>query len=338
LLADDHRTTQSRESNLRPWHSVHVGTDETPTESVLQALVDAESDAALFLRPLRDPGAGFVVTNANPAAATLLNVTRSEPEPESDGPAPLHPDLLAVSQQAWETGRTEVREVLLPESAPRPLQVRCRRLGHLVEMICVDVRQRATDDALDPSPRGQAEHQRLRAVLDSSIDQQVVLNAVRDDTGQLQDLTCVDCNTAAARYLRRDRPDLLGRRLTSLFHGQSTEFTLTRAFEVIETGEPLLLSNHAMVSAITGDLRHFDISMVKTGDGVSFTWRDVTESLRAARLLRDSEETLRLAMLHSPVAFCLVSPTGEFLHVNPAMCQLLGRDEVRSTSGVHLSI
>ncbi|MEB3265485.1 MAG: PAS domain S-box protein, partial [Cyanobacteriota bacterium] len=37
-------------------------------------------------------------------------------------------------------------------------------------------------------------------------------------------------------------------------------------------------------------------------------------------------ELFRAAMQSAGVGFCLVSPAGQFLEVNPALCQLLGRD------------
>jgi PAS domain S-box-containing protein len=56
-------------------------------------------------------------------------------------------------------------------------------------------------------------------------------------------------------------------------------------------------------------------------------WRDVDEAVRARQALAASEELFRLALQNAAVGMCLVSPDGRFLRVNPALCQMLGRDE-----------
>ena len=40
----------------------------------------------------------------------------------------------------------------------------------------------------------------------------------------------------------------------------------------------------------------------------------------------ESEDRFRLAMDHSAIGMCLVSPEGRFLTVNPALCEMLDRD------------
>ena len=40
-----------------------------------------------------------------------------------------------------------------------------------------------------------------------------------------------------------------------------------------------------------------------------------------------SEELLRGAMRAASIGMCLVAPDGSFLEVNPALCELLGREE-----------
>ena len=57
--------------------------------------------------------------------------------------------------------------------------------------------------------------------------------------------------------------------------------------------------------------------------GMGFT-QDVTETRRAERELRESEEHFRLAFEYSPVALALIGPDGRYLQANPAMCHLTG--------------
>ncbi len=55
--------------------------------------------------------------------------------------------------------------------------------------------------------------------------------------------------------------------------------------------------------------------------------REVSALRRLESALRESEERFRNAMQSSAIGMCLVSPAGQFLETNPALCSLLGRDE-----------
>jgi len=69
-----------------------------------------------------------------------------------------------------------------------------------------------------------------------------------------------------------------------------------------------------------GPLRDDDGAVIA---GMGFT-QDVTETRRAERELRESEEHFRLAFEYSPIALALIGPDGRYLQANPAMCQLTG--------------
>lgn len=55
--------------------------------------------------------------------------------------------------------------------------------------------------------------------------------------------------------------------------------------------------------------------------------REVTTLRRLESELRESEDRFRNAMEHAAIGMCLVSPAGQFLAVNRALCDLLDRDE-----------
>jgi two-component system, sensor histidine kinase and response regulator len=54
---------------------------------------------------------------------------------------------------------------------------------------------------------------------------------------------------------------------------------------------------------------------------------DMTEHLRAAESLRESEERFRTAFEHAPYGMCLTARDGRFLQVNAALTQMLGYSE-----------
>lgn len=178
----------------------------------------------------------------------------------------------------------------------------------------------------DSERRLRSEHEALREILDASLDPLVVFREVRDDTGVIQDLEYIHCNHAAEQNLGRSREVLMGQHLSAVFLGDSARRILAWARPVIDSGEELLLTDQPLTSEVARDGRLFDISIVKVLDGVAMTWRDVSAGHAAAAALAASEEQFRLAMESSAVALCLVSPEGQFLTVNPALSELLGRD------------
>lgn len=64
----------------------------------------------------------------------------------------------------------------------------------------------------------------------------------------------------------------------------------------------------------------------KVGGIVMFT-EVITQRKQAEEALRTSEATFRTAMDHAPIGKALVSPSGRFLKVNPALSELLGYSE-----------
>jgi PAS domain S-box-containing protein len=49
-----------------------------------------------------------------------------------------------------------------------------------------------------------------------------------------------------------------------------------------------------------------------------------TDRLRSEEALRHSEDRFRLAMLHSPIGMAISAPSGQWLEVNPAFCNIVG--------------
>ncbi|EQD47169.1 PAS fold domain protein, partial [mine drainage metagenome] len=55
------------------------------------------------------------------------------------------------------------------------------------------------------------------------------------------------------------------------------------------------------------------------------TVRDVTAERAATAALAEADERFRVTFEHAPLGMALVSPQGVLLHVNDALCQMLGR-------------
>ncbi|WP_407344128.1 PAS domain-containing protein [Pengzhenrongella phosphoraccumulans] len=123
----------------------------------------------------------------------------------------------------------------------------------------------------------QRHRSRLRAAVDSLMDPQVLLEAVRDAAGQIVDFVYLEANPAACTHNRLTLSELLGARLLDLFPGHTGTATLEAYRRVVETGEPLSLDGVAYYHEIIGTELHYDIRAARVDDGICLAWRDVTE-------------------------------------------------------------
>jgi len=130
----------------------------------------------------------------------------------------------------------------------------------------------------------------LRGVIDSQIDPWIYLEAVRADDGAIVDFAYRDANDAALVANRMPRDELLASTLLSLLPGHATNGLLAQYVAVVETGRALSLDDDPYASELAGgETRWFDNRLVKVGDGLSFTWRDVTDRvLLRQRLAREA--------------------------------------------------
>jgi hypothetical protein len=150
---------------------------------------------------------------------------------------------------------------------------------------------------------------RLRATMDALLDPHVVFEAVRDDAGAIVDFRYADANAAACAYNRLSRRDLVGARLLQRLPGVRQSGLFAAYCRVVETGEPLLLDGATYESDLAGpELLYYDIRGVKLGDGLSLTWRDVTDRHHATEALR-AQRDLAVALSRArtlPEAFDLI--------------------------------
>lgn len=144
--------------------------------------------------------------------------------------------------------------------------------------------------ARDISERKHAE-ERMRATLTSLLDPHTVLQAVRNGDGQIVDFLHLDANEAAAEYLGISRERIVGSRFLDLLPEGVDLPVLRHWTDIVETRRPLVLDDYPMLSS-QGENRRFDMRGVRVGDGLSFTWRNVTERHEMEAALRRRVEEL----------------------------------------------
>ena len=127
--------------------------------------------------------------------------------------------------------------------------------------------------------------QRLRAAVDTQLDPFAIYSAVRDSAGRVVDVRTEFVNRAACEFSQIAGEEQLGRGLLELF----PELALSRIFElyreVIETGESFSedgLELDALFGGVAG-ARHYDVRIVREGDGLVVSARDVTRRVLAER-------------------------------------------------------
>ncbi|MEI6624511.1 MAG: PAS domain S-box protein, partial [Actinomycetes bacterium] len=141
----------------------------------------------------------------------------------------------------------------------------------------------------------QAERVRLRATMDSLMDPHVLLEAIRDEAGVIVDFVYTDANPAACAYTGLDYQNLVGARLLDLLPGQRSAGLLESYRQVVDTGEPLALDDVAYDQEVLGtQQRFYDLRATRVGDGLSLTWRDITDRQTAALALAEAQTRYRL--------------------------------------------
>jgi diguanylate cyclase (GGDEF)-like protein/PAS domain S-box-containing protein len=172
--------------------------------------------------------------------------------------------------------------------------------------------------------RAAAEATRREVLLDSMLDPYVLLQAVRDASGEITDFTFVDANRAACEYNGMTRDELLGASLLELLPGHQESGLFASYCHTVDSGEPLILDDVTYPNELLEDARRYDIRGAKVEDALSYTWRDVTERSLMAERLASSEETLRLFAANTSDVIGVADTTGIVQWVSPALTTNLG--------------
>lgn len=168
--------------------------------------------------------------------------------------------------------------------------------------------------------------ERLRATMDSMLDPHVSLEAVRDDAGTVIDFMFVDANPAAEAFNGVGAGGLAGVLLLGKHPAAGVTTFFMDCVQVIESGEPIIRNDWTYPQDMRGgELRRYDVRGVRLGDGLSLTWRDVTDRFEAAERLAQSEEQFRLLAANAAEMVALWRD-GRCAWASPSMLAFLGLD------------
>jgi PAS domain S-box-containing protein len=164
-----------------------------------------------------------------------------------------------------------------------------------------------------------------RSVIEASLDPLVMIGPQGAIT---------DVNTATERATGYSRAELLGTEFSDYFtEADTARAVYEQAFGGGEVRDhPLELRHRG--GRTTSVLYNASVYREPSGRvlGVFAAARDITQMRRAQAALRESEEWLRAVFDNAPVGIEDLSPSGEFVRVNPRFCQITGytADELRS--------
>ena len=267
-----------------------------------QSIFAVMLDPLVTMRAVRDEGGrivDFEYTDANPAACAYYQVSREELV--GMRLLSLLPAYAAATQVEDCAAVVETGEPLVLDEYAYPREtfsgderfydIRAARLGDGLTYSWRDVTDRHV--AVQRLYEGHAE---LQAALDSDIDPHLFLSANRDEAGQIMDFTITRANHAAMDYFLATRDHVIGERLSSLSSPEEFPDLLARYGAVVETRQPLVLDDAEAISGSTGRPGRFDLRAFQVGEGLSLTWRDVTDRLTAADRLVESQERLRATL------------------------------------------
>jgi PAS domain S-box-containing protein len=173
----------------------------------------------------------------------------------------------------------------------------------------------------------EADRATLRATLDSLMDPHVLFEAVHDERGQIVDFRFADANPAACAYDGIAYQDLVGSRMLEHYPGVVGAGLLKQYTQVVETGQPLRLDDVVYPMETMGSQdRYLDISAARVGDGLSYTWRDVTDRHVAAARLAEWQDRYRLLAENASDVVFMAGSDRRIGWIAPSVTAALGWD------------
>lgn len=138
--------------------------------------------------------------------------------------------------------------------------------------------------------------QLFRTSLDTMHDGFAILNAIRDNSGEITDFMYIYVNDAGAKSLGVSKGELSGMTILSRNVWKTTRALVELYKQVVETGTHLV--QEAFPVEITREDRHellyLNIRAVKIGDGIAIAWSDVSEHIDAEMAVHEYARRLEV--------------------------------------------
>ena len=177
----------------------------------------------------------------------------------------------------------------------------------------VVVTLRDVTELVDARLDAEAYAHQWRVTVDSMLDPFVVLEAVRNDAGELYDFVFTIANAAAATDQNVALEELVGSEFLTLFPHLKDQGIFEAYAHVVDTGEPLIIDDTEVYNDVLGQTRQYDIRGAKAGESLVLTWRDVTRRHEMQKQLTEQETVYRMATESAYDAILHVDGAGNVL-------------------------
>ncbi len=168
--------------------------------------------------------------------------------------------------------------------------------------------------------KAHASHERFDAVFYNAPLEGIIYRLIRDAQGEIVDWEISDVNPLGAASIGQRPDDLIGRRTLDLFGPETMQPYLELSRLVAATGEPRLFETHFQANE-----RDYMSSVFMVGtDHYANISVDITDSKRADKARRESDQQYRLLYETMEQGVIFRSTNGQVIDANPAAERILG--------------
>ena len=160
------------------------------------------------------------------------------------------------------------------------------------------------------------DREKFLAAAESSLDAFYILESVRDQAKNIVDFRFTYANVNGEQRLDRQRAELLGANLSEVLPYLVSTNILERVKQVVLTGVPF--TDEHQVSREGMEPYWIVMQVVKLGDGVAVTNRDVTEERARQHQIADLNEFTQSMIENAPFSIIATDPAGTVTAMNPA--------------------
>ena len=127
--------------------------------------------------------------------------------------------------------------------------------------------------------------EKYRRLFDKTSDICLVLSIIRDEQGEVVDLQYIDANQRIINLIGKEKPDLIGKRLSHFNPDDDPQWVAT-LFEVSEKEEPLNYNGYSNLLH-----RHVSVNAYPIGDDrIGVVARDITDTIHASELVENQRD------------------------------------------------
>lgn len=160
------------------------------------------------------------------------------------------------------------------------------------------------------------EHEKFEVAAESSLDAFYILDSVRNESKEIVNFRFSYVNANGEKRLGKQRRELLGKQLTDVLPFSASSDILERYKQVVLTGTPYI--DEVETRQADAEPRWIVTQVVKLGDGIALTNRDVTEERARLREIARLHEFTQSMIENAPFSIIATDPAGTVTAMNPA--------------------